>query len=221
MHQMCKWINYSKEPLIGYRKDNKTLNGEKFAAGQQYMLKAFDENTAEEGKDNEVVFDPNLYYIDVTLRPATVQDEQGQTNLAIQRVANLGVPRSKGMEMIGYEDSEALVKERAKEDFAEAYKQTKLMEIQAKGEAARILAEAQAQAQALIQQVQQQMQAQQQQQAMGPQGAQAQMNAGPAFEALGGQGFNPAAGGQSPHQVVPGMNRPQVRGETDTGEPTL
>lgn len=189
-HQMLCWIKYyGKEygtvDLYG-KHDDETKNG-------QEIRIASDE------------IDPDKLQIEVILTPDIPIDKLQQINAAVLVKQNFAVPEAELLEDIGFGDPSEMKKRRHLEDFQTAYLQAELKRIAMQPDLE--AAQAQMEMQAGIQQ-QQQEQAMQQEMAAREQEAMmagAQQNASPGNENLGGQGFNPAAGGIPPVQGNPGQ----------------
>ena len=158
-------------------------------AGKEYILEA--------GEIND-----EYLCINVTLTPDVPTDKQQKINAGAVAIRDLGFSQESVWEDCGVQDTQRMLEQSTFEKLYNAEIESLVMEkqgeVQLKIEAAR--AQIQAQTQMAIQQ--QQMQAQQE----------AQQNP------QGGQGFNPAAGGQPPAMANPGATRTQQTGMTQQGE---
>jgi hypothetical protein len=149
------------------------------------------------------MIDPESIYIEVELNTDEPTDRQQRANTATQLV-QWGYPKEYALEDMGVPDPQKAIEQWWYEKFLEHQLNLKMQEDQA----AMQMQMAQAQ-----QAMQMQMQQQQQAQMMAEQ--QAAMQGIP-----GGEGFNPAMGGQSPINVNPSVQtRERVRGETRGGMP--
>lgn len=142
--------------------------------------------------------DPNSIEINVQLKGDVAADRQ-QRILGAQQLTEMGYSRRRSFAMLGDTDPEGAMKEAQLEQMDDALFQQKLRRLFSEEYQQDVMAAAQA----IVEQQMQQAQAQQ----GAPQGA----PAGPTF---GGQGENPAAGGQPPVMTnPPGVTEPRREGE--------
>lgn len=150
---------------------------------------------------------PNYIYVDVELTAVAPTDQVARAN-AGNMLAQMGYPMEKVFEQIGETDAATAMKSARRERFESAMFDAKMADI------ARETSVKDAMAQLQIQQMAQQAAMQQQAQAQPQQQPSGQMPP----SGVGGQGFNPAAGGQSP--VGPsGSTFETQRGTTRNGTP--
>jgi hypothetical protein len=140
--------------------------------------------------------DPDKLEIESILTADMPVDKLQTINGAVMLKQNFSIPESDLIEDLGYGDPMELEKRRRLEDYKNAYVQVDLQKLQMQLQLEMQQAQMQMQMQAQQAQMQQQQEAAAQQQEA--QMAGAANNASPANENLGGQGFNPAAGGEPP-----------------------
>ena len=160
------------------------------------------------GKSYRVEWDeiePEALYIEVELNTDEPTDRQQRANTAVQ-LMQLGYSKEHALEDLGVSDPQKEIEQSYFEKFLDH-------EVNLKMQAD--LQQMQAAIQMQMQQAQQAAQMQMQQQLMAQQQPPPQEGGIP-----GGEGFNPAMGGQSPINVNPSMQtRERVRGETRGGMP--
>lgn len=152
--------------------------------------------------------DPESLYLKVQLMPDTPTDKIGKINAASIAVQTLGMSKEFGLEEIGITDPQQEMEKAKFEELVQfetdLYKQEKMammqMQIQQMQMEMQMMAQQQTQQQAMLQNSQGMM---------GPQGV-------PGAE---GQGFNPAAGGMPPAQMMPEATREMQGGYDRTGNP--
>ena len=153
---------------------------------------------------------PERIHLSVELTPYEPLDEQQRVNTAIMAARELKIPAANVLEMMDVPDAQDKIRNWAKEQFffAELQGQLKKIEITTSGELEQMAAQM---AQQMIQE---------QQQASGPTAQQQPApGAPPGMEGVGGQGFDPNAGGQAPAGANPAGNvREQQTGTTRLGE---
>jgi hypothetical protein len=186
-HKMLEWSAFRKSDMYGRGTTKSTF-------GQEYTMKA-DE------------FDPDKLDIVVTLTPYLPVDEVAKINAAILGNKNLKMPLGRLLEDIGYEDSDAAIKEWEQERQDETAVQLDIQQSQ-------LAMQAQIQQQAQMQQMAMQAQMEQQMQA---QAAANQPPPNQGMENAGGLGFNPAQGGTPPVQMEEGIGRRAGRPEAEAG----
>lgn len=172
----------------------------------------------------------------VELKPDMPIDRMAQITAASQGIQNLGWTRAYANEQLGENDPEELDRQLSFQALKDAKLQGRIQEIvaedqkraalkQAGLDAALALAEDPAGAQ-ILQQIQQMLQQQQ----MQPQAAQQPAGVGsqpnpenaPGLDGVGGEGFNPNAGGTPPAMASPGAgSQPMATGESRTGEQVM
>ena len=182
--------------------------------------------------------DKERIYLGVTLEADVPIDKQQRMATAIEASRNLKIPTRDILEMLGETNPERKITEWMQEQLDMSYFQGVLQQIQMEASGA-IEQAIQEGAQALAQQMVEQM-VQQQVQGGGnaggaegglPQDIMAQNEAAAAqaptpfasggLEGIGGQGFNPAAGGLPAAMAAPGATREAQTGMTNTGEGAL
>ena len=169
-------------------------------------------------KINPSEIDMDHIYLGVTLTPYEPLDEQQKVNTAVMAARELKLPAADVLEMMNVSDAQRKIQNWMKEQFTWAELQGQLQKIQmtASGELEQMAAQM---AQQMIQEQQAAMQ-QQGQQGGGPTAQQQPApGAPPGIEGVGGQGFNPNAGGEPPALANPAGNvREQQTGTTRLGE---
>ena len=145
-------------------------------------------------RHNEI--DPEAIYLSVELTPDVPLDRQQKANTASMALQSGILSKERAMEDMGITDPDQVTEEIYMEQMMEARITDIVQTIMAQGQLA----------------IQQQQMAMQQQQQMG---MQAMQNQG--ANVPGGNGFNPAMGGQVPASVVPGATREGVTGEDRMG----
>ncbi len=135
---------------------------------------------------------PEAIYLSVELTPDVPLDRQQRANTAMMMTQGGFLSKERAMEDMGITDPDQVMKEVYFEQLLGANIQNII--------------------QTLMAQSQMQMQMEAQQAQMGMAAVQNQMAGAP-----GGNGFNPAAGGQIPQEVVPGATREGVTGEDMMG----
>ena len=177
------YAHYTETDIMGY-------GITKADEGQQYKV-AWDE------------IDPEAIYLSVELTPDVPLDRQQKANTAMMLVQAGFYSKERALEDMGVTDPDQVMKEADMERLWNAMITDKEQTILAMGQLA-----IQQQQMAMQAQQQQQMGMQQQQQQMG---MAAMQNQG--ANVPGGNGFNPAQGGQVPQEVAPGATREGVTGE--------
>ena len=230
IHQFCKWIAHSGEPLIGNRRNEKSAAYENKMQGARMMVAPFKDQNHEEltlGLKNGVAYvDPSVSLVTVKLQPDTIQDEQAGWNLAIIK-QQAGATQAYALESLVPEPEE-MQKDKIAEQFVMTDVARMIKDKDAMSEAQikimQMMVQAQAQIDAMMQQAQQQMQppAQQggppQQPGLPPsqQTQTQQMNGGAQFAAMKGQ--TPRSGGPTASQMAPRETRTTLNGTSDGGE---
>ena len=161
-------------------------------------------------KINPSEIDPQHIYLSVELTPYEPLDEQQKINSAVMAARELKLPTEDIMGMMNISDPEKKIRKWAKEQMSFAQLQGELQKIQmtASGEIEQMAAQM---AQGMLQQMQEQGQ--------GPSAQQRERQPMQGMEAVGGPGFNPAAGGQAPAGANPAGNvREQQTGLSRLGE---
>ena len=226
VHQICKWIKHSGEPLVGYRSQriNETPSGD---IGARKMVAPFtgqsDLELKNGLKEGVAYIDPSTVMINVTLQPNNIQDEQAQWNLAIIK-QQAGTTQKFALETLVPEPEE-MMKEKIEEQFtlADVARRIKnedaLNDVQIK--ITQMMVQAQAKIDSMMQQAQAQMQPQQGQPQPGglppsPETQMRQMNGGAQFQSM--QGTTPRAGGPTAAQTAPRETRNTLNGTTDGGD---
>lgn len=196
---MLKYGDFTGKNIIGY-------GTSKEAAGENYEILA-----------DEI--EPNAVYIKVELHPDTPTDRGQKINAAGMAVQQLNMSLETALSEVGIEDPALEMKNRASEMIMEHE-----MQLQFTRENLELAAEIELKTQAALMQIEFQMQqaaqaaAEQNQPQQPGQTPQGQPQEGNEFEELGpgggfgagqeggpgGQGFNPAEGGQPPAGVAPG-----------------
>ena len=163
------------------------------------------DGAAEVGQPQVVIdpqhINPDYLYVDVELTAVAPTDMVSRAN-AGQMMVQMGYPRERVFEQLGETDPLQAMKDARREQMQDALHQEKLADVQLR-----------------TQQKQMELQLMMQQQAMQMQAAQQPQQAGQTPETgASGQGFNPAAGGES---AVPstGATFEQQRGTTRNGIP--
>lgn len=228
--QMLYWSIHAKKNIYAWD----TTNADRQKIGRELVVK-WDE------------MEPDSIYMSVKLDPKLPIDKVSQLNAGML-MKNLGMPSSRILEQLNITDPEVVADEAAQEALENAELQKVLKRINAEGDAdaQAILMQVQIDMQQQQQAAMQQPPApegapmaggetpmgpagttpeQMQQQAM----ARAMSGVAPdqalgimqdMFGAAGGQpGFNPAAGGQSPTELAPGIGREQIQGRDRGGTP--
>lgn len=155
---------------------------------------------------------PQDFYATVKLTPYIPSDQMQKINAMQILTNNMAFPNSRALEQLDVSDPEIAFEEWTQEqlDKAAVQEQIKQMQFEAEMERQQLMMQLQAQMQ------QQQMAAQAGGPPPGAPGSQlpadGQMAQAP-FAALGGDGFNPNMGGQSPVAGAPGMLREQLSGQ--------
>ena len=151
--------------------------------------------------------DPRDVQITVALKPDTPTDRTQKINAASIAVQTLDMSKAKALEEIGITDPEQEIRrrefEKLKENDLNIVMQQKMSEMQLE------LQQMQMQLQAQAQQAQANAQLQATQQAANPMGIPGN---------VGGEGFNPAMGGQVPATAMPEATRENQTGMTRTGQ---
>ena len=198
LHQALRWMNVSKEPMVGMRR-NGIGNTPSLSAGAQFMLSPMGSDVT---APNALAVDPDLVYLKVTLQPTFIQDKQAAFNQAIIE-QQAGVSRKTSLERAGIDNPEIESEQAMQEAYEQAMVQADISKIQGA-------------AQLEVQQMGMQMQQQQMQQQASPQQQVRDMNGQAAYASS--QGVDPRMGGAIPAQTVPNENRVSLNGATDTGE---
>jgi hypothetical protein len=173
--QHFDWIDATDIPMVGFREYTK---GEGKQKGQEISIKKGD-------------FDLNYLYLTVSLKPATVMDEQTEINNAINKVERLGMSRKMAWDELGIENFELSEAQKSEEDLFLGHIQGKIREMQAMADA---------KAQMAIAQMQQ---------------ANAE-NAGGQSQFAGQQGMDTRGGGAP--ATMPGQGREQLTGQAAGGQ---
>jgi len=139
--------------------------------------------------------DPQNIYLNVELTPDVPLDRQQRANVAMGMVQAGIYSKERAMEDMGITDPDNVMKEVLFEQLLQAEIQ-RMIQMQAYQDQQALVAQQAAQQQAMA-------------------SIQSQMAGAP-----GGNGFNPALGGQPPAEVAPGATREGVTGQTMTGEET-
>jgi hypothetical protein len=198
-----KFVEYNRIPMLLYRQTPNQIQGNKMPIGQQLVITADD-------------FDAYDQEIECEIRPKTPTDFQQQVLTAIQLHDKSPLPWKELLQGLGYKNVDALKQQRILEDFNDAEIQAAMGSIMRKAE------------------LKDQMDAQQAMQAsqQPPQGQpppeqptteMPQPGGGlseTAFGPLGNegmQGMNPAGGGMSPANAMPGLTREAVSGQDARG----
>lgn len=126
------------------------------------------------------------------LTPDVPIDKMQKINGAVMAVQQLGYAKEAALEEIGVQNPQQMMKDSVFEKLQDAIVQAQVTQI---------LGEAQAKVQAMAQQYQMQIQADMQMQ------QQANMQGQMMQSGVGGQGFNPAAGGNPAQNAFPEMTR--------------
>jgi hypothetical protein len=215
LYQECQFIYETKEPLLGFRREEKD-SSERGRVGAQFFIDT-SEKYRENAPGDTVYIDPQMINIEVELQPTTVQDRQALVNQAILE-KQIGVPKSIYLEKLV--KNPKIATELAYQDiFEENFVKMQLMKDESETQAQAIIAVAKQTAQMIVSQAQVQ-QTQQQGQPGGLPPTQEtqtqQMNAGAQF--AGAQGIDGRTGGNSARQVVPNETRNTVNGTTDSGQ---
>jgi len=171
LQKMICWSYYTDTPLLSFGRKRDDY-------GRQYMVEPAE-------------LDPNMIYIEVTMRPDTPTDKIGNINAAAIAVNTLGMSQETALSEIGIENPQAEMKRRMFEKMLE-FELNLRLELE-KQTALLKLGQQQQAAQAQEQQVSQAAELQNIRGAMLPQGI-------PNVE---GQGFNPAMGGMPSSMVAP------------------
>lgn len=195
---MLKWVEYTQDTVTSYRtkiKKPEQIIGEEILLSPDEM-------------------DADTMVITVTL--TTKADKMAEVNrISMLKQANFRIPDSELLEGIGYENSDVMASMYEDEQLRVAALKNHIMELEAqiqlKVKAAEMQMQMQMQ-QAQMQQQQQQQAQRQAAQASAQNGAQANPQQGLPSE-VGGQGFNPAMGGDSSMVAQPGMTASQVPGQ--------
>jgi exonuclease VII large subunit len=182
------------------------------------------------GPKTDVTFDPDSLDISVKLKPDSPTDEATRLNKAVTLKKELQFSTDDALEGAGMQSLDRSNQSYLDEQFSNALLQAKLQEILATSQLKikQLEMQMQMQMQQMGQQ-QQQMAQQQQPNASGvipqnqaqqtPQQANQDMNQGQAFNTAQGQAYNTGQGGASPYSAAPGMNREQINGQDQSGNP--
>ena len=194
--RMLLWAHYTGEDIVGYETPKRTPEGRLIPprSSRPYVI------------DSEDI-DPERIYLKVELSPDVPTDRVAKITAAINLLERAKVDVRTVHEELGYTDSDRILERWAKDRIREAVLQARITEIQD-------ALSGRLQDRAL--QLAQQMLAQQQAQAQAGQGPLAPPNRGtpPSPEQIegigipgvGGELFNPAAGGTPPSQASPVLN---------------
>lgn len=227
LQQMLDWVDYSKEPVIGYRSRGNG-SGALQQVGSQFMIQSAQSVPMEDVMDeagnvvdkqpapfppNVVYFDSKKVYVTVKLKPMMIQDKQAEAALAQLRQA-VGYSKRKSLEEMGVDNSDMMLEETYGEMLEGSIIQSQIMRDQKAVELEAM--QAQMQMQLAQQQQMMQMQQSQPQQPQSPDNQARDANA-PEFQAT--QGMDGRFGGPTPAQTVPGKNRNQVNRRDDGGRP--
>lgn len=187
---MMLWVEFMGDTI-------QTIGSGRSDLGQEYMI-------------DPLTIDVDNLIVEVELTPDVPTDKLQRINAAQMAVNGLGYTREQALEDIGVTDPLKMLKDSRMEQLVQAMLQAKITEI---------TGEAQAKVQALAQQYQMQIQMEAQQaQQMQQQAMQQQQNQMMPPSGMGGQGFNPAMGGQPPQEGNPEMTREGQTGMTQGGE---
>lgn len=222
--KMIEWINFTDNPLMGYRKfegDTK-IKAEKESNKRGEVIGIFPTSQAPKDWDdledaeqvkhlNRCYFDPSGFYIDVKLREFSLTDEQARMNTQILAIEKMGASQKQAYENMGWKNFELIKAQRVQEQLDDYAVQ---LQMQSMSQEAReqmkqeIMAEMEAEAKA------QQEQAQRSQ----PQNMVQNLNAQNQFASL--QGADMRGGGMPSVPVAPNENRESINGNAG-GEPML
>jgi hypothetical protein len=220
--QELHWINASGIPLTGARM--------KSHKGSDFNMKLAQNAPVTIGPKTDVTFDPDSLDISVKLKPDSPTDEATRLNKAVTLKKELQFSTDDALEGAGMQSLDRSNQSYLDEQFSNALLQAKLQEILATSQLKikQLEMQMQMQMQQMGQQ-QQQMAQQQQPNASGvipqnqaqqtPQQANQDMNQGQAFNTAQGQAYNTGQGGASPYSAAPGMNREQINGQDQSGNP--
>lgn len=175
---MLKWVAHTNKDLWGYGTEGEV-------EGEQLVI-------------NSDELSPEDIYINVDLHPDTATDKQQKVNTAAIAVQQLGMSKMTALEEIGIEDA----KQELKRGMMEQFIQHELdMIFQQEMLSMQTQIQMQAEAQSMEMQMAMQQNVAQQEQPMGA----GEMMGGELAPGnpTGGQGFNPAAGGQPPAGASP------------------
>jgi hypothetical protein len=158
-------------------------------------------NTDERKRGAQISINPKEIDMETTvvkcsLKANTPTDKQQRVNMAVLANTQLGVPKSELVEDLGYGSPEVLENDYMKEKIKDMALATFLQVMQASG------------------------MLKLQQAAQGMQGAEPPQQGipSPSQQNIGGEGFNQAAGGQSPLTADPNLTREGVTGQSMTGQ---
>lgn len=204
---MLLWVSYSERPLIAW-------GTQKGAEGEHYSIEPLD-------------FNADHIYMDVRLDADVASDKVEQANTGTILYERLGYPLAEVMTQLGEQDPQSLMQDRAMEDMLQ--NEIALMIEQRRAEMQMKLA----QIQMAMQEMQQMQQMQQQGAPPGPPGMGGaggptpQQQPPPSgglneamYEALKGDGTNPAQGGMSTAQAVPAGTKEMLTKMDRAGEQT-
>lgn len=210
-HQIFRWIDHSKEPLMAYRSATKNRDRADMQAGAQIAIMP---GEAPETVDNEnaIYFDPDELYITVTLKANTITDEQGRITNEINKVERLGSSKQSAYEALGGLNFEQEQEQRAAELLFDAEIQ---MQIQKKQVDLELYKEQKSLEMQMMMQQQQMAQQQQQMMQQDPNMATQDMRQAGAF--AGAEGFDMRGGGMPPQASAPGVGREQITGTDAQG----
>ena len=196
--QMLLWINHSGQSVSSYTPEG------------IYEIRPED-------------VDPQNIYISVELKPDKPIDRQQAINSAATAIQQIGLSRESALEDIGVPDPQRELRrslfERLMENEFQKYIRHEQMQEQLAMQAKQM--EMQAQLQQGQQAQQAEIQQAQMMQEADMKSQMAQAGTPPGVQGAGGQGFNPAAGGQPPTNVQPGATREGQTGRSLSGEEAL
>lgn len=230
--KMVEWINYTKNPLMGYRDKNRDSrigrDKESLKRGEIVGIYPASDVPGEEAWDamsdeeqirhlNRAYFDTSGLYLDIHLQAYSQSDEQARMNTQILAMEKLGVSMQEAYEKMGWKNYQLIKNQRAQE-LLDQHRLSEEMQAISMEVRERVR-----------QEVMQEMQAQQEEQAKAaaaagagaqsgpsPQTAINEMNAGSQFASL--EGVDMRGGGQPAAGVAPGETREQVRGRSNGGQ---
>lgn len=209
-HQIFRWIDHSKEPLMAYRSSTKNRDRADMQAGAQIAIMPGEAPETVEN-ENAIYFDPDELYITVDLKANTITDEQGRITNEINKVERLGSSKQSAYESLGGLNFEQEQEQRASELLFDAEIQ---MQIQKKQIDLELYKEQKSLEMQMMMQ-QQQMAQQQQMMPQDPNMATQDMRQAGAF--AGAEGFDMRNGGMPPQQSAPGVGREQITGQDSQG----
>lgn len=198
LHQALRWLNVSKESMIGMRLNGKG-NTPSMSQGAQFMLAPMGSDVT---APNALAVNPDVVYLKATTQPTFIQDKQAGLNTAII-ARQAGYSQKGALEKFGDCDNPDLeIEQGIQEAYEQAMVQADISKIQGA-------------AQLEVQQMGMQMQQQQMQQQASPQQQVRDMNGQAAYASS--QGVDPRMGGAAPAQMAPNENRVSLNGTDDMG----